>query len=86
MVYFLRRFSKFGISNSDTGELVACLSLLKRPKLPVSVNKKYAFPGYLKAPRSFYFRYFRQQFSIITQTYCLTDCSLSEAHNQLRWL
>ena len=32
---------------------------------------KYASPGYLKAPRSFYFRYFRGQFSIITQNIIL---------------
>ena len=64
-VHFWRPFSKVIFSTGNTMELVMCLSLLKRPKT-VSVNIKYSFPGYLTAPKSFYFP---QQFSELHKHY-----------------
>ena len=67
-VHFWRRFSKVVFSTGNTTELVVCLSLLKRPKTDSFCKYKteYAFPGYLTAPRSFYFR---QQFSEFRKHY-----------------
>ena len=78
-VHFWRRFSKVVFRTGSTMELVLCRCCCKGRKLIVSVNIKYAFPGYLTSPRSFYFR---QQFSEL-HLYCLHDYLLAKVNNLL---